>query len=75
MSGKTELTAEDVQTIQTILERIEGKKEIAARTRDEIRELMDQLEDIHDSFDTGITDIEEGIESIKAGLDQLSMYV
>ena len=69
------LTPEDVESIRVILERIEGKKAVAAGVRDELRELAESLEDIIDSFDTGITDIEEGMESIRAGLDQLSMYV
>ena len=74
-TNRVEFTEEDIQNIRDALDRFEAQKDRAGLVRDELRELASQIEDLAESFDVGVQDIEEGMLLINQGLDQLSQYV
>lgn len=54
---------------------IEKAKERLAVDRDKLRELHSDLEDILDGADCAIEDIENGLNSIEAGVTTLSGHI
>jgi len=61
--------------LNNIIGLIQQKKDLFAKERDKLRELISDLDDIKDSFDCGIEEMENGINSLNDAIDEISQYV
>lgn len=65
----------EIKELKNIMKKIEEKKIIIAKNRDEIRELYDEIGDCLESFDTGIQGLDDGILDICNAIDSISEVV
>lgn len=64
-----------IQDLKSLSKKIENKKAIIAKQRDGLRELHGELEDLLESFDTGIDSLDLGLADLERGIDTLSEFV
>ena len=72
---KRKLRREDLRNIKGLLDKIEEAKTRASGVRDELQGYYSELEDIVDSFDTGVDYINNGLRSIRDGVDKMSELI
>ena len=65
----------DQTTMRFFLGQIEKKKEAIAKERDELRKLVDTVEDYLDSFDRGVAGLESGFRELTDAVDAISEVV
>ena len=65
----------DLRLLNDLIGKIEQKKKLFANERDKLRDLISDLDGISDSFDVGIEEMENGIDSLNNALDEISQYV
>ncbi|OGM09326.1 hypothetical protein A2Z67_05290 [Candidatus Woesebacteria bacterium RBG_13_36_22] len=65
--------------ILLLMKRIEGSKKIIVAERDKLRKIYSELsmfrEDIVDSCDTGIQNIDKGLSWFQSGIEDLSQFL
>jgi predicted nucleic acid-binding Zn-ribbon protein len=63
------------KSIKSLIDKAEKiKTEIAAR-RDKLRDVIDDLYALHESFDEGVDSLDEGIRCLREGIDSISEQV
>lgn len=65
----------DLADLAKLQIKINAAKEKAASARDELRDLMDEVESIVSSFDNGIEELESAERNIKDAISSMSEYV
>ncbi len=61
--------------IVLLLKKFEEKKEEAAKIRDELRYMAEEITEIVESFDDGVDGIEEALRMFRDAMDDMSRYV
>ena len=65
----------EVKELKKIIRKIEKRKVIIAKNRDELRDLYDSLSGCIESFDNGIDSLAAGIMEIENAIDSISEVV
>lgn len=65
----------DKQKIKVLVEKIEKCKNTISQERDSLRDLLYEFEELYENCEVGLEQIEEGIVTIKGGLDTISQTV
>jgi len=64
-----------INEIKDLVKCIEKKKNIIAKERDSMRDLMYELDEIYLTIESGVEEIEDGIESLFRGIDSISQML
>jgi len=64
-----------IKDFQDLVYKIEEKKKLIAKERDELNELADELEGLLESFNIGIESLEDAIAELKNGIEHISEVV
>jgi len=61
--------------LKKVLEQIEKSKNVIAKERDKLREILGELESTLESFDEGVEGLEAGKREIDNAIDTMSQFV
>lgn len=64
-----------IKELKDVIEKINIKKNIIAKERDELWNLQEELSNLLDSFDRGIEGLENGAIEIEDAIDSISEVV
>ena len=65
----------EIKELKEIIMKIEKRKAIIAKNRDELRDIFDELSDCIDSFNDGVELLETGVRDIEYAIDSISEVV
>ena len=65
----------EIKELKEVIMKIEKRKAIIAKNRDELRDIFDDLSDCLDSFNDGIDLLETGVKDIECAIDSISEVV
>ena len=66
---------DNLRKLNDIIGLVQTKKDLFAKERDKLADLISDLFRIKDSFDIGIEEMENGIQFLNDALDEISQYV
>ena len=66
---------DNLRKLNDIIGLVQTKKDLFAKERDKLADLISDLYVIKDSFDIGIEEMENGINSLNDAIDEISQYV
>ena len=66
---------DNLRKLNDIIGLVQTKKDLFAKERDKLADLISDLYVIKDSFDIGIEEMENGIQFLNDALDEISQYV
>jgi len=64
-----------INQLKSVVTKINKSKANVAKERDKLRVLHSELEDLLETFDSGIDSLTDGVEEIERGIDDLSQFV
>ena len=65
----------DLEALKYGLKKVEGLKVEIAKKRDELREAVEEIEDILSSLDDAVDGLEDGARNFKDAVDKMSEYL
>lgn len=66
---------QDIAKLLKLLDKLDKQKKALGIHRDRIKATIDDIEDIIECADLAHDDLEDGIRSMRSGLDALSQYI